>query len=101
MDKSPKKKPEAEDDTDAEERAIEEANKKDKNFMTPQLQTWLTMNRSEGWYKAIKFAKSKSSRGALSYYFFSVIEAYCLLKQGKTQDCLDILADFRGQKPLD
>lgn len=103
MEKDSKKGGESQldDDTEAEERAIKEAQAKDKNYMTPQLQGWLTMGRSEGWYKALKFAKSKNSRGSLSAHFFSIIEAYCQLKQGKTQECHDILADFRGQKPMD
>ena len=33
--------------------------------------------------------------------FYSIITAFCNLKLGKTQECLDILSEFRGMKPTD
>ena len=32
---------------------------------------------------------------------YAVVSAFCLLKMGKTQDCLEALADFKSQKPKD
>ena len=33
--------------------------------------------------------------------FYSIIVAYCSLKMNKKQDCLDILNDFKGRKPME
>ena len=33
--------------------------------------------------------------------FYAIITAYCLLKTGKQQECLEIINDYKAQKPTD
>jgi len=71
---------------------------KDVNFMSRQLQDWLNAG---DYGKALKFTQSKMSKGQRTSMFYAVITAYCLLKGGKTQECLDILNDYKNTKPAD
>ena len=61
---------------------------KDQNFMSRQLQDWLNAG---DYGKALKFTQGKMSKGQRTSMFYAVITAYCMLKAGKQQDCLDIL----------
>lgn len=73
-------------------------NNKDPTFMPKPLKQWL--NEKE-YSKAHKYASSKLSRGSKTSMFYAVITAFCNLKMGKTQECLEILNDYKAQKPLD
>jgi len=33
--------------------------------------------------------------------FWAVITAYCLLKTGKQQECVELLSEYKAQKPAD
>ena len=83
---------------DSDEAREEQKGQKDPNFMPRQLHDWLNAG---DFNKALKFTSAKLSRGSKTSMFFAVITAYCLLRTGKQSECLDVLADYKAQKPTD
>ena len=85
------------DSDDAKNKAAAQ-NNKDPQFMPKMLKAWL----GDGEYaKAHKFASGKLTRGSKTSMFYAVIAAFCNLKLGKTQECIDALNDYKAQKPVD
>ena len=78
-DVSPSKKDEFGDDSEDEAKEAAAAAARDPSYMTAQLQGWLSGGKPD-YFKALKFASSKVSRGSKTAMFYSVICAYCLLK---------------------
>ncbi len=78
--------------------SVPRARRPDPNYMPPQLQAWLD---NADYAKAHKYTSGKLSRGSRAAMFYAVITAFCLRKTGKQADSLDILNDFKSQKPSD
>lgn len=69
--------------------------KNDVSPMTKELQGWLNANDQTNYYKAKNYTSQKLSKNPQNL-FYGVITAYCNLKMGKTQECLDLLMEFKG-----
>ena len=85
-------------DDSASQAQKEESKVKDQNFMTRQLQDWLNAG---DFAKAYKFTSGRMTKGQKNSMFYAVITAYCQLKLGKSQECLDILGEYKNIKPTD
>ena len=84
------------EDSDSDDARKAAAGNKDPNFMPKQLKTWLNTGEFS---KALKFASGKLSRGSKTSMFYAVIVGFCNIKLGKTAECLEVLQDYKAQKP--
>jgi hypothetical protein len=81
-----KNKAPSDDEDEDEQKRANAAGNKDPGFMPKQLKQWLNAGEFP---KAHKFASGKLSRGSKTSMFYAVITAFCNIKMGKTQECLE------------